>query len=259
MSAAPRQPDPLQDWAQWHCFAHRPRLVRKLGHGKGQTNQSYLIESERQSFVLRRSPAHAGRLGIDRQREADILAAVSELGIAPPVLVSLPEQGILISQYIAGRHRQNISSLDSRDLERLVELLKKTHEMNIALPDFDYLAHLDNYWQQLQKKDTAIPDLLYEEYEAVSAWLTSHKGKRTLCHHDPNPHNIIEADGRLYLLDWEYAGYGWPAFDYAALSLEWQVSLEKESLLPEEMTQQLQQQRVFYRHLCHVWALLRKL
>ena len=255
MTSSPTPHDPLLGWEDWEPgFSQKPTLLHELQGGR--TNQSYLIEIDKQAWVLRRNNDNATLLGIDRQREATILNKVSHAGIAPEILYCSPQNGILIGKYIEGKHWQNTDSLEANKKDKLIELINKVHGLDIDIPHFDYLIHLKNYWQQLQEREIDLPDSMYEEYESISKWLKTYSGKRVLCHHDPGPQNIIESDDQLYLLDWEYAGWGWPGFDYAALSIEWQTasSMQKLSGQNEEDFQRL---RSLYSHLCDVWALLR--
>jgi thiamine kinase-like enzyme len=40
------------------------------------------------------------------------------------------------------------------------------------------------------------------------------------CHNDPWPGNLLDAYGRVYLIDWEYSGMNDPVWDLADLSVE---------------------------------------
>jgi thiamine kinase-like enzyme len=40
------------------------------------------------------------------------------------------------------------------------------------------------------------------------------------CHNDPWPANLLDAVGRIYLIDWEYSGMNDPMWDLADLSVE---------------------------------------
>ena len=56
---------------------------------------------------------------------------------------------------------------------------------------------------------------------------------RLPCHNDLVPENLIlDADGRLYLIDWEYSGYNDPMWDLASHLLESEFQpLEEELFL----------------------------
>lgn len=247
---SPAPHDPLLGWEHWPLpWQQKPALIRKLA--PGFTNHSYLIAADNEQWVLRYSSEKTATLGIDRGREAIILKAVAAAGLAPEILLCSVEKGILISRYITGQHWQASDARDKAKQKKILELMERVHEIDIALPGFNYLQHLENYWQALRKTSIAISDALYREYEKLEKEISEYSDRITLCHHDPNPGNIIHAHGKLYLLDWEYAGNGWPGFDAAALSSEWDIQAEQTDDSRELM-------KTFYTHLCVVWALLRE-
>ncbi len=52
-----------------------------------------------------------------------------------------------------------------------------------------------------------------------------------LCHNDLLPANMITSAGRLWLVDWEYAGMGHPLFDLASVSANAGLSDDEEAAL----------------------------
>ena len=50
-----------------------------------------------------------------------------------------------------------------------------------------------------------------------------------LCHNDLLPANMIMSAGRLWLVDWEYAGMGHPLFDLASVSANAGLSDDEEA------------------------------
>lgn len=72
-------------------------------------------------------------------------------------------------------------------------------------------------WQHApgQLRDTA--SALFAQYAVARPPLA-------LCHHDLNPLNLLtDASGRLWIVDWEYAGLGDPAFDLASFACQHQL------------------------------------
>jgi thiamine kinase-like enzyme len=53
------------------------------------------------------------------------------------------------------------------------------------------------------------------------------------CHNDPWPGNLIDADGRVYLIDWEYSGMNDPVWDLADLSVEAGFDAEQDRAMVE--------------------------
>lgn len=241
-------------WEQWQLpFTQTPTLIKELSGGL--TNRCYLIELEEQRCVLRINNKAASRLGINRQQEATILQHASQAGIAPEVLYCSPEQGLLISRYLEGHHWHSSELSDETRQSSLVELLQRCHALEVDIPEFNYFQYLHSYWERLQASDLNIPDKLHRDRESITHWLKDFSADRKICHHDPVPQNILVCNDTLYLLDWEYAGLGWPEFDYAALVLEWNLPGNRQTL-SNHMSENIQQLQSLYMHLCDLWTLL---
>lgn len=234
----------LDSWQSWSVeLAEKPRLVEQLRGGK--TNCSYLLAGGGKKMVLRVNAGNSRQLGIDRRREKVILEAVSGAGLAPDIYHCDPERGVLVTEFIDGKPL-DISRPES--LTRLQSLLDRVHSLKPEIPVFDYLAHAENYWQQLADKSGQDPHLykregLLEQLRKLQA--VSGEG---LSHHDPVPENIIDRDGELFLLDWEYAGLGSPEFDRAVIRAEWPGFC----VMPVRDEIQRAADHV-YRGFCHLW------
>ena len=248
--------DPKPNWHEWDLpFNHTPRLMRPLTHGR--TNQSYLVEADGQLWVLRINSKNSEVLGIDRQRELIILEQASTTGLAPKLHYCSVEQGVLITEFIDGLHWQ-VSALNDRDkLSSLTEGLHRIHALEVATLPFDYKQHAENYWQQLIDRNISIPDELSRQRENMLPLFTNIPVSNVVCHHDPSPHNIIVQSHRLYFLDWEYAAPGWPALDFAALSSEWNIPVDKLATSNGIDIEEIKQALDLYVYLCDLWSCLR--
>lgn len=213
----------LATWPRWGLEA-APRLLRQLTGGL--TNASYLLETPAQRLVLRINTPASGRLGIDRRREQRILARLGASGIAPRLLFCDPELDILVTEYVAGRHWQPGQDSGVEQWRRLIKLMDRVHTIAGAIPGFDHAAQVRGYWELLHQAGW-MSAAVAEAYERVAGRLDQFQrsiAAPVLCHHDPSPRNIIETgDGRLLLLDWEYAGAGAAVVDMVALARAWAI------------------------------------
>jgi thiamine kinase-like enzyme len=148
------------------------------------------------------------------------------------------------------------SMADSDNLSLLMDGLNRIHSLNMTTVAFDYKQHMENYWQRLQKRNINISDRLNSKREKLLPRLTGIPHANVICHHDPNPRNIIIKSDNLYFLDWEYAALAWQAFDYAVLSIEWDISLEKLSVPSNIRTEEIDLAKDLYIFLCELWTCL---
>lgn len=243
----------LARWADWGpAFSAPPRLVRELGGGL--TNRSYLIDTGDDRFVLRLASPHAALFGIDRQREYRILAAAAAAGIAPPVHYHSVDQGILISSYVDGLPYAPRSPADAAST--LVALAGRIHALSVILPVEDYYAHAERYRHRVEAAAITLPAALValgEQVRAEQARGCAEPDMVRVCHRDLNRANIIDRDGRLYVIDWEYATRGATAFDFAALVAEWGLSCAQVCRATGLERAVLDHALRLYRYTCELW------
>ncbi|MEH6638557.1 MAG: choline/ethanolamine kinase family protein [Porticoccaceae bacterium] len=237
----------LESWPQWNLsLANKPRVVKALSGGL--TNRNYLLnvdlrdkgllETEACLLVLRVNSPASHLLGIDRVREQHILGSLAGprapgKGLAPKIVYCNSDDGLLVTEYIEGRHWQVEELKDPSKLKKLLRVFKQVGEIQAGkvrddFPEFDYRAHIEHYWRGLQSagsKDKNLATRFEKSKIAVEQLSEINRDKpRVLCHHDLSPLNVIETlRGELVLLDWEYAGGGWPVMDYVALIRNWQL------------------------------------
>jgi thiamine kinase-like enzyme len=189
----------------------------------GLSNQNFLVRDGTEPYVVRfvggDDPAH----GIVRDREVAVSRAAHRAGIAPELV--LAEPGLLVLRFVAGRALGEDDLRDPAMLARVAELLRSCHRDVAAhlrgpAPCFwvfhalrDYLAQLDAQGGEAGRT---------ERLRRVIARLERAVGpsRLALTHNDLMPGNIIDDGQRLWLIDWEFAGYGAPLFDLASLAVD---------------------------------------
>ena len=185
----------------------------------GLTNLSFVATDSTGKFVVRCGediPVH----GISREHERAASVAAFEAGLSPePVHV---EPGVMVLRHIAG---ETFSEADlRRDLPRIVALLKICHrDVGPRLKGnagfFDVFDVIRRYVRLLKEGASAFsPDLprYLERADALEAALMTMP--IVFGHNDLLPGNLIDDGRRLWLIDWEYAGFGSALFDLANLA-----------------------------------------
>lgn len=195
--------------------------VRAEPLGGGITNVNFLVEDGGRRYVVRVGddiPVHQ----ILRFNELAASRAAEAAGISPAVIHH--ETGLLVIAHVAGR---TLTPEDVRApgmLERVVPLIARVHR---EMPRYlrgpvlafwvfhvirDYAATLAEAGSPHAK---ALPVLL-EEAQALERAVGP--VELVFGHNDLLPANLIDAGDRLWLIDWDYAGFNSPLFDLGGLA-----------------------------------------
>lgn len=198
----------------------------------GLTNESWLVTGAGERVVVRVSTADEAALQIDRKSEGRVLAEVQRAGVGPEVLRWHPESRLLVTRYIEGAVWTLEDARAPANISRLAGLLRQLHSLpvrdDIAIVDLP--AILEHYWATLEVRGKADPPgRTREEMLAAAVELSAH-GPRCLCHNDAHHLNVIDT-GRLWLIDWEYAGLGSPWFDLASVACNHDYDDDRRRLL----------------------------
>ena len=185
----------------------------------GLTNRNYLVHDAARRVVVRLGgdiPVH----GIMRFNEHAISRAAAAAGISPAVLHA--EAGVIVFDFIDGR---TCTADDIRgDRGRCAALLRRVHH-DVALHlrgpilSFNVFHIIRDYGHSLvEAASPAVP--LLPRLQAAAATLEQSAGpiELVLGHNDLLPANFIDDGHRLWLVDWDYAGFNTPLFDLGGLS-----------------------------------------
>jgi thiamine kinase-like enzyme len=177
--------------------------------GGGITNRNFRVVAGGEAFVLRIGGEDTDQLGIDRDVEHDASLAAAELGIAPDVVAYVEPEGYLVTRYVEGE-------VGRAALEEVAPLLRRFHGGRPIAGRFDSFRVVEAYADLARKHGVAIPP----EYAAAKETADRIEARRGLielrpCHDDLLAANFIHDGTRVWIVDWEYAGMGDPAFDLA--------------------------------------------
>ena len=185
----------------------------------GITNRNYLVDDGRRRAVVRFGgdiPVH----GVLRFNEQAASKAAGAAGISPAVLYAGPS--VLVLDYIEGR---TFASDDVRaNRERCVALVKRVHReipLHLRGPTlaFNVFHIIRDYGHTLNDDQSRMAPQLPRFLEAA-AILERAIGPIELVfgHNDLLAANFIDDGRRLWLVDWDYAGWNTPLFDLGGLS-----------------------------------------
>ena len=174
------------------------------------------IATERNFVRLARGGTEA--LGADLQAEARILHLVSAAGLAPPVLRCDPSQRLLVTRWIEPI-TPVAQATDDSVVESVAQALARLHRL--AVPEG---LRPIRFQAQASLLRSALPATgRASDLDAIAArvfaQLDHDRAAPSLCHHDVHAQNmVVDAQRRLWLVDWEYAGLNDPVFDLASFA-----------------------------------------
>lgn len=182
----------------------------------GWSNHTYLLKRKNEAYVVR-IPTREHVPWLNRQHESAHIHALQGLVITPEVVYDDPSCGIAIRTYLPGHViSDDATRITPAQLGGMAAVLKKLHDSPCTfqpLSLFDFLAHDMDYIKQHFTLDPRYAELEAYASRIAVKWPTVDK---VPCHMDPNPHNFLCAsDGRIWLIDFEYAGQCDPAWDLA--------------------------------------------
>ncbi len=194
----------------------------------GLSNESFLVTDRGERFVVRFGrdfPFHH----VSRAREVMTARAAERAGLAPALVYDAP--GVMVSRFLEAR---TYGPEDVRqNLERVTDLIKRFHEAmqtEVSGPAFFFWVFhvVRDYARTLEAGKSRMTGRLPEflalnaEFEAAQVALPIVFG-----HHDLLPANFLDDGQRLWLIDFEYAGFSTPLFDLAGAASNAHVSPEE--------------------------------
>jgi len=200
----------------------------------GITNVNFRVEDDLRRAVVRVGadiPVHQ----VMRFNELAASRAAHGAGVSPAVLYH--EDGILVIDWIEGR---TLTAADVRAPgmpERVLDLLKRAHRdmphfLRGPVLAFSVFHVIRDYAATLRGSRHA-PDL--PQYLATAAALERAVGPIDLVfgHNDLLPANLIDDGQRLWLIDWDYAGFNSALFDLGGLAANNGLSPDQEAAMLE--------------------------
>jgi len=198
----------------------------------GISNLSFTVADRSGKYVVRVTrdfPFHH----VFRDREVMSARAAHAAGFAPEVVHAEP--GLMVSRFIEGRV---LTSADIRaNVPRVARFLRRFHHNMPAYlsgPGFMFwVFHVNRDYMRQLRDDGVRGD--FDRWLAINTELEVAQLPLPIAfgHHDLLPANIIDDGTRLWLIDYEYAGFGTAMFDLANLSSNNSLSADQSATLLE--------------------------
>lgn len=200
----------------------------------GITNRNFKVISGGESFFVRLGediPEH----GVMRFNERTASIAASAAGLSPSVVYSAP--GALVLDFIDGKTLGEEDFSDPATISRAIALVRDCH---YRIPEFLQgpvlvfwvFQVIRGYSSLLEKTGSRFLNRL-NEFRKISAGLEQAVGDIRIVfgHNDLLPANFIDDGDRLWLIDWDYAGFNSPLFDLGGMASNNSLDNELENMM----------------------------
>ena len=200
----------------------------------GLTNQNFLVRDGEKKYFARIGKDIEEHL-IFRTNEISASKAASLAGIAPKLIFA--GEGIIIFEYIKSITFN--SELVIQKIDKIIKLIKNIHD---EIPNFIsgdpplfWVFHVvKNYVNFLKNNNSPYLNLLNELVDKSSQLnKLASPYDIVFCHNDFLPANFIENNSKIWVVDWEYAGFNTPLFDLGGLASNNNFTYEQEVYLLE--------------------------
>jgi len=197
----------------------------------GMTNLNFKVIDGDDRFVVRLGeddPIHL----ISRANEIASCQAAYEIGVSPELVYH--EAGILVVRFVDGKVFDETDVRIDANLQRIIELLQRFHrempqrfnQVAVMFWVFQVLRHYQNLLLPGNSAHAArLPDLA-----RIAADLETAVGPVEIVfgHNDLLPANFIDAGDKIWLIDFDYAGFNSPLFDLSNLASNNELSATQE-------------------------------
>ena len=187
----------------------------------GLSNVNFVVEDAGRKYVVRIGGDNEPH-GVVRKNELAASRAAAAAGVAPRVIHAEP--GVLVIDFIEGHTFAPEDVKNPKNLARIVDLIQRTHReipKHLRGPGvlFWVFHVVRDYAHSLSEASSAELRQI-RKLVAQSEDLEKAVGPIDLIfgHNDLLAANIIDDGKRLWLVDWEYAGFNSPLFDLGGLA-----------------------------------------
>ncbi len=220
--------DPLERAARLSCWKGD---VAPEPLGGGITNVNFTVEDAGERYVVRIGediPVH----GVYRVNELASARAAHAAGIAPEIVHAEP--GALVMRWVDGRTLEPADVREPAILDRVVDTVRRCHRavpphLRGPAPVFRVFQVVRGYARVLRAGGSRMAGRL-DELLGRAARLESVAGPggTVFGHNDLHPANLIDDGDRIWLVDWEYAGFTSPLYDLGGLAANNELDIARE-------------------------------
>ena len=204
--------------------------------GGGITNVNFTVDDAGERYVVRIGediPVH----GVYRVNELASARAAHAAGISPEIVHAEP--GALVMRWVDGRTLEPADVREPANLDRIVDTVRQCHRgipprFREPAPVFRVFQVVRDYARTLRADGSRMAGRL-DNLLARAAHLESVVGPVEIVfgHNDLHAANFIDDGNRIWLIDWEYAGFTSALYDLGGLAANNELDVAEERRMME--------------------------
>lgn len=218
----------LQRVPLWHGASLKTSFL-----SGGITNLNYRVDADGEAYVLRLGGQDSELLEIVREAEYAAHRAAAGIGLAPEVVYFIRPEGYLVTRFVEGRAICPEEIRQPQMIQRVAAAMHAYHALPPIPWSFSPFRTVGAYATTARLHGVALPGRFaawHADLRTIEAALAVHVGVPRLCHNDLLNANFLD-DGKLRILDWEYAGMGDVYFDLANFAVHHDFTEEDDRFL----------------------------
>lgn len=202
----------------------------------GMTNHNFKVLDGSQRYVVRigsDDPIHL----ISRGNEAAANRAAFEVGVSPELVYQEP--GVLVVRFIDGKVYEEADVRNEQNLPRIVEMLRRYHQQTPKhfheVPVMFWVFQVLRHYQHVLITGNSGHNARLSELEQIANSLEKSVGAVEIVygHNDLLAANFIDDGQKIWLIDFDYAGFNSPLFDLSNLASNNELSPDQEVTMLE--------------------------
>lgn len=218
--------------SEWAVPGTESARVTKLAGGASNVNVR--IDGESESWALRLCMPDADRWGVDRAAAIQAMVNGSEVGVCPRLIAHKLPEGHYLSEFVVSQMLTK-DMLRSDDLiPAVAQTLRLLHTAQATDHDFSPFEDMRTFLELGAAEGAAQPvglDANLARAMRVEALFKTRNAPRAFCHSDHVPQNWLWVGDAFKLVDWDYAGNGWIAFELASFACQAELTAAETELL----------------------------
>ncbi len=225
------QEDKMSKVANLPCWSAKPVIEPLSG---GITNQNFVVNDASEKYVVRLGSDIFEHLVL-RSNELCSAQAAFEIGVTPEIIYH--QDGVLVMRFIDGKVFTDEDIRQDYNLEKIITLLKRFHrempKQLVGYPVMFWVFQVIRHYEHVLRVGRSehfhkLPDFL-----DIAHQLEIDVGpvEIVFAHNDLLAANLIDDGKKLWLIDFDYAGFNSPLFDLANLASNNGLSVGQEQTI----------------------------